>query len=141
MTKGLNPPTVSASPGTIHGRVRAARANGTLAPIVVIHSGDNGVIRNNDLHRLVDELSDRTLVVLVTIKLPMTLQQMNNEVILDAARGHRNVVIADWAAASGGHPEWFASDSIHLRTDGATAFAQLIARAIADYRGDGSAYA
>jgi hypothetical protein len=126
--------TVSASPGLIHDRVREAHADGSLAPIVIIHSGANGVIRDGDLAQLVTELDDRVLVVLVTIKLPRTLQQTNNEIIHAAAQGSHNTVVVDWAAASADHGNWFGPDSIHLTRSGAAAFTDLIADAITTFR-------
>jgi lysophospholipase L1-like esterase len=39
-------------------------------------------------------------------------------------------VLADWYAASAGHPEWFGPDGYHLRPAGARALAALVAGAV-----------
>jgi lysophospholipase L1-like esterase len=40
---------------------------------------------------------------------------------------YKNSVLVDWHSAGGDHPEWFYDDGLHLRPDGATAYAQLVA--------------
>jgi hypothetical protein len=40
------------------------------------------------------------------------------------------VTILDWPAYSSGHGDWFAPDGLHLTTDGAQGFAQMIGEAV-----------
>jgi hypothetical protein len=41
-----------------------------------------------------------------------------------------NAVLVDWHAASIDHPDFFWGDGIHLRPEGAQAYAQLIAASL-----------
>ncbi|WP_027344359.1 acyltransferase family protein [Hamadaea tsunoensis] len=123
--------TVSASPDLIFSRVYEARSRGRLAHVVVVHAGDNGLLRPSDVDQLLATLADRTLVVLVTDKIPEAYGRRNNSVLTSVAARHPNAVIADWARASRGHDGWFAYDQTHLQPAGARAFAQLITDAIA----------
>ncbi len=52
-------------------------------------------------------------------------------VLVDGAKKYKNAVILDWHNIGGAHPEYFYDDAIHLRPDGATAYAELVAAAIA----------
>ena len=47
-----------------------------------------------------------------------------------AARRYRNAVLVDWRGASSGLSKTFAKDGIHLISDGARAYARVIAAAV-----------
>jgi hypothetical protein len=53
-----------------------------------------------------------------------------NQVLEDAALRHPELTILHWNALSAGHPEWFQTDGLHLRYEGAMAMASLIHGAI-----------
>lgn len=99
--------------------------NGYLSGPVVVHLGTNGLFSDSDLDDLIAAAGDRK-VVLVNAKVARPWQDLANERISAAAGRHDNVVLADWYTLSSSHPEWFATDGVHLRPDGAAAFAQLI---------------
>ena len=58
--------------------------------------------------------------------MPRSWRDPNNKVIEDVVPDYPNAVLADWHAASIDHPEYFASDGIHLTPSGARAYASLI---------------
>jgi lysophospholipase L1-like esterase len=67
-------------------------------------------------------------VVFITVRVGRSWEAGNNEVIRSMpARWGENVRVADWHAASTGHSEFFVSDGIHLRPEGAQVFANIIA--------------
>jgi hypothetical protein len=101
-----------------------------LGAKVVIHVGDNGLFLRSTLDTALNELSDRTRVVLVTVRVPRRWQDPVNSLLHSVAAAHKNVVIADWYAASAGHPEYFVRDGVHLTSAGIAAFAGLIAHAL-----------
>jgi len=106
--------------------VRADHDAGRQQRTVVIHTGNNGLIRAGDLAATLSDLGDRARVVLVTDRVPMDWQQPNNATIERVARGYRNVVVLDWLAASNGRRDWFYPDGLHLRPDGAGHYAALV---------------
>jgi len=61
--------------------------------------------------------------------MPRTWRKPNNEVIASVVPDYPNAVLADWYAASQDHPEYFASDGVHLTTKGARAYSKLIKQA------------
>ena len=104
---------------------------GELPPRVVIALGTNGGMSQADLFSAMRMLSGEKRIVLVTVREPRSWQDSTNAT-LKSARRFRNVRIADWYAASAGHPEWFAPDGIHLGPEGAEALAHVIANALAE---------
>jgi hypothetical protein len=99
---------------------------------VVIHLGTNGTVDGADLDAMLGALQGGEQVVLVTVQLNGTRSweaQANGEITAAAGRWP-NVRLADWKAASDGHPEWFAGDGIHLAGGGAQAYADVIAGAL-----------
>lgn len=99
--------------------------NGYLSGPVVVHLGTNGIFSDADLDRLVAAAGDRRMVI-VNAKVARPWEGLANQRIAAVGARHPNVVVADWHALSSAHPEWFASDGVHLRPDGAAAFAGLI---------------
>jgi hypothetical protein len=125
--------TVGVQSGVVFGKVRAGRAG--LGPIVVIHTGNNGVVSAGDLDRLLSQLSGERLVVIVNDHLPRAWQGPNNAVFAAVVPKHANAVLVDWYAAADGHPGWFTPDRVHLQPAGAAAYAALIAGQITDRLG------
>ncbi len=97
--------------------------------MIAIHTGNNGVIRPDDLRSTLRLLADRQRVVLLTDRVPMDWQAPNNATIKGVARDFGNVVVLDWYARSDGDRSWFYGDGLHLRPAGATNYAKLIAQA------------
>lgn len=98
-----------------------------LAPVVVIHTGDNGIISPRDLTDALESLRDRTRVIVVTDRVPRDWQAPNNHTLADVVPKFRNAVLVDWYRRSAKHREWFYNDGLHLRPAGAKVYADLIA--------------
>jgi peptidoglycan/LPS O-acetylase OafA/YrhL len=111
--------------------IAARRAQGLLPTTVVVALGDNGWITPQQMDQLVQALGPRTSLLLVNLKEPRSWEGHDNAVLADAARRYPNVSIIDWHAASETHPDYFWDDGIHLRPLGATAYAHLLASALA----------
>jgi hypothetical protein len=74
-------------------------------------------------------LADVSRVVFVTVQLSGTRPwegQANGEIRAIAGR-YPNVAVADWKAASDGHPDYTRSDGIHMSPAGAGVYAATIA--------------
>jgi peptidoglycan/LPS O-acetylase OafA/YrhL len=104
----------------------ARRVAGSVAANVIIHTGDNGVISPDDLRRTLASLNDRRMVVLLTPRVPREWQAPNIDTIKKIAAEFPNARVLDWFAASDSHPGWFYADGLHLRPEGAAAYAELI---------------
>jgi lysophospholipase L1-like esterase len=112
--------------------ITAQHAAAALAPIVVIHTGTNGIIDPAQLTRTLTLLRDRHRVILLTDKVPRDWEAPNNHTLRAAARRFGNVTLLDWHSISTAHPGWFWNDGIHLNPTGAAAYAQLILGAMHD---------
>ena len=110
--------------------INEIKAFNAMRPFVIIDLGTNGPPDPSDLTKVLDELSGAHRIVFVTTREPRSWQDLSNQRIRAAAAGHPNVVIADWHAASGGHPDYFVSDGVHLTERGGQAYVEVLAAAI-----------
>ena len=117
---------VSRFPGAFIGRLKKYVAKGLLAPVVVLHPGTNGVLPESMMREMLEILVATPRVVVVNDNMPRTWRLPNNEVITTVVPDYPNAVLADWYSASKDHPEYFASDGVHLTPKGAHAYSQLI---------------
>ena len=92
--------------------------------------GTNGLIDPGDFDRMMALLADRQKVVLINAKVPRPWeQQVNDTLAAGAAKYKKNTVLLDWHGYGGAHPEFFYDDGIHLKPEGADAYARYVAQA------------
>ena len=107
------------------------RAYGYDLDIVVFSSGDNGVATEEDVLNLISATGGRR-TFLVTTRVPLPLQDMNNALFWDIASRYDNVEVIDWYSMSAGHDEYFWDDGTHLRPEGAEAYVAMLRDAICE---------
>lgn len=109
----------------------AVAAHAPYPAAVVIHLGNNGTVDRGDVDAVLTELARVPRVVLVTVQLRGTRSWEGpaNGEIRAAADRFPNVAVADWKAASDGHPEYTRDDGIHLAPAGGGPYAATIAAA------------
>jgi hypothetical protein len=117
---------VSRQPEEIAERIRARRDERRLGPDVVIHMGTNGIVQEEDLKPILEELRDRNRVVVVNVRVPRVWMKPTNEMIASLVGQYPNVRLADWNAVSKGKKGYFAPDGVHLTKTGADVFGNLI---------------
>ena len=105
-------------------------ADGHGSNVVVFALGNNGVAREGQVRELIDACGPDATVYLVTTRVPMALQDINNQLFRDVAAEYDNVEIIDWYAQSEGHDEYFWDDGTHLRPEGAEAYVMMLRKAI-----------
>jgi peptidoglycan/LPS O-acetylase OafA/YrhL len=103
---------------------------GELGQKVVVHIGNNGNFSSKQFDEVMTVLGSERRVVFVNAKVPREWEGTNNTTIAEGVERYANAVLADWHEASIDHPEYFWDDGIHLRPDGARAYALLIASAL-----------
>lgn len=108
------------------GVVADARAGRIHADVVVIHTGDNGLVPEEELRAALDALAGVPQVVLVTPKVPRGWEARAVATIRAVEPDYRNVQLADWHEYAAGHPEWFADDGVHLIEAGREAYVRLL---------------
>ena len=97
-----------------------------LRALVVIDTGNNGIIDPAQLDRTLALLHDRSKVVLVNDRVARNWQDLNNQTLAKAAARGGNVVLLDWHQLSEPHPEWLAGDGLHLTPAGVAAYVGLV---------------
>jgi len=107
--------------------LRAYRDAGRLGEVVVVHMGNNGTFSASQFDQMMEVLADVRRVVFVNLKVPRSWEGSNNTVLAEGMTRYSNAVLVDWHAASVDRPDFFWSDGIHLRPEGAQYYAQLIA--------------
>lgn len=94
---------------------------------VIFNIGVNGTMQPDHLTKIFSALRDIRRIVVITPSVPRPWEAGNLELIREwAARHPKKVVVADWHAASQGHPEYFVSDGVHLTPEGVTALVHCI---------------
>jgi peptidoglycan/LPS O-acetylase OafA/YrhL len=107
--------------------IQTLRDEGQLGDEVVVQLGTNGSINPDDFDRMMGALKGVKKVIIVNAKVPRVWEDQVNEVLADGVKRYKNAVLVDWHAYASDHPEFFWDDEIHLRPEGAQAYAQLIA--------------
>jgi peptidoglycan/LPS O-acetylase OafA/YrhL len=110
--------------------LRYWRDTGYLGNTVVVHLGNNGVFTDQQFDELADILSGVPTVVVVTTRNQYTWQDEVNDVIRRGVERHPGVRLLDWHAATAPHADWLWDDGMHLRPEGAAAYAALVAESL-----------
>jgi hypothetical protein len=105
---------------------------GQLGSVVIVHLGNNGPFTTRQIDEIMGMLVDVRQVILVNCKVPRQWEGPNNARLAEKARQYPNVLLVDWYAASHARPELFYSDGVHLRPEGTTEYAALIAAIFAE---------
>jgi peptidoglycan/LPS O-acetylase OafA/YrhL len=117
---------VSRQPDEIAERIRTRRDEKRLGPDVVIHMGTNGIVQEEDLKPILEELRDRNRVVVVNVRVPRVWMKPTNKMIESLVTQYPNVRLADWNSVSKGKKKYFAPDGVHLTKTGAKVFGTLV---------------
>jgi hypothetical protein len=117
---------VSRQPVEIANRVRERIRVQRIGDVLVFQTGTNGPPDAEGLDDFLSSLHDLDAVVLMTVRSEVPWMDQSNAIIERAAGGHPNVVVADWARASVGHPQYLYKDGTHLTPSGQRAYVQLI---------------
>ena len=108
-------------------KIQQYKDSGELGDEVVVQLGTNGTINPDDFQRMMQILKNTKRVVIINAKVPRPWEEEVNQVLGDGVKQYKNSVLVDWHDAAGDHPEWFYDDGLHLRPDGADAYARLVA--------------
>ena len=130
LTRNLSPVVVDAEAGRQgtagFQRIRALRSEDRLADAVLMHLGTNGYLYESGLHEILQELSDRRLVVVMNVHAPRRWIEGNNRMLQRVIPRYPNARLVDWHAVAVAHPEYFGSDGVHLTGRGMHAYVNLV---------------
>ena len=98
--------------------------------VVICALGTNGLIRDpQQVQDVIDAVGGKP-IYFVTVRVPLELQDRNNQTIRDVCAQNDNAGVIDWNGASEGHSEYLVDDGTHLTQAGIDAYAALIRQAI-----------
>lgn len=106
------------------------QAQGKLGDQIILELGTNGPFKKQQLRSLLESLSDKEQVLLVTTRVPKDWQEAVNANIQSVADEFSNVDVVDWYAASKDKADYFYQDGVHLKPDGSRYFASLLVEAL-----------
>jgi peptidoglycan/LPS O-acetylase OafA/YrhL len=107
--------------------LRSLRDTGQLGSVVVVQLGTNGTVDPAAFDDMMQICAGARRVVIVNAKVPRPWEDQVNGTFSDGVKRYKNAVLLDWHTIGGAHPEYFWDDAIHLRPEGAAAYAELIA--------------
>lgn len=98
--------------------------------VVICALGTNGLIRDPQQVQDVINAVGGKPIYFVTVRVPLELQDRNNQTIRDVCAQNDNAGVIDWNGASEGHSEYLVDDGTHLTQAGIDTCATLIRQAI-----------
>lgn len=98
--------------------------------VVICALGTNGLIRDPQQVQDVINAVGGQPIYFVTVRVPLELQDRNNQTIRDVCTQNDNAGVIDWNGASEGHSEYLVDDGTHLTQAGIDTYATLIRQAI-----------
>ena len=111
--------------------IKQLEGSGQLGEYVIIQLGTNGPFVKTDLLNLLKSLENKK-VYLVNCRVPRNWETTVNQTLEEVVNSMSNTVLVDWYTASAGHPEFFASDGVHLTRAGGETYANLIVDILAE---------
>jgi peptidoglycan/LPS O-acetylase OafA/YrhL len=111
--------------------LRERAASGELGDVVIVHMGNNGTFTATQFDTMMDVLASVPRVVFINDKVPRPWEGPNDAVIAEGVQRYPNTMLVDWRGASSQRSDYFWEDGMHLRAEGAAAYAALIASQIA----------
>lgn len=107
------------------------KADHHLQKIVVVNLGTNGAMTTQTVQQILDAIGPDHQIYWVNAHIPTKdWQAAVNKQILQVAKQRKDVYLVDWYGLSKQHPEWFASDGVHMNDKGNAQFTRLIVTTI-----------
>ena len=93
---------------------------------VVLNLGNNNRLVEADVISLMEIVKNQPKIIVVNTAVPRSWKEANNQLIADVVNRYPNTTIVDWSAISANHPEFFATDGVHLNPPGVNAYVSAI---------------
>ena len=93
---------------------------------VVLNLGNNNRLIESDVISLMEIVKNQPRIVVVNTAVPRSWKDLNNELIRKVVSQYPNATIIDWDQISTNHPEYFATDGVHLNPPGVNAYVSAI---------------
>lgn len=107
--------------------LRARAAAGVTEDVLIFHLGNNGPLTRGQIDDVMAAAPGVAHVIFVTLAVPRAWETSNNAILADGVARYSNAQLADWHAIGAGRLDLLWSDGVHLRPQGAYAYAALLA--------------
>lgn len=107
----------------------SAKGPSVTSDVVLIHTGNNGVVDVDSLVRAIKKIPERCTVVLALPRVPRPWQDAVLQQLRSVAQQLPRVRIADWYSLANPHEDWFV-DGVHPSGAGVREYAELIQRTV-----------
>lgn len=105
-------------------------ADGSLARTVFLHIGNNGTFTSGQFDQIMQIAGPDRRVFFMNVHVPRSWQNSNNAVIAEGTANYENAFLIDWQGTVSGHNELFASDGVHIGSQGASIYTGLVMQAL-----------
>lgn len=113
--------------------IRQLKESGQLRSTVFVGLGTNGPAADGEIDELLTILgSDRTVILVVPYGERDWMGQARAEII-EAAKEHDNVYVADWCGRAQENPSLLYDDGVHPQAEGAALYVQALPDALEQY--------
>jgi peptidoglycan/LPS O-acetylase OafA/YrhL len=93
---------------------------------VVLNLGNNNRLVEADVIALMEIVKNQPKIIVVNTAVPRSWKESNNQLITKVVSQYPNTTIVDWSKISENHPEYFATDGVHLNPPGVNAYVSAI---------------
>ena len=93
---------------------------------VILNLGNNNRLVEKDVVELLEIVKNQPQIIIVNTAVPRSWRDENNAIIAKVASRYPNAKLVDWNLLSANHPEYFASDGVHLNPPGVNAYVSAI---------------
>ncbi|MFM8523690.1 MAG: hypothetical protein ACKOBE_04960 [Actinomycetota bacterium] len=93
---------------------------------VILNLGNNNRLVEKEVVELLEIVKNQPQIVIVNTAVPRSWRDENNAIIARVASRYPNARLVDWNLLSANHPEYFASDGVHLNPPGVNAYVSAI---------------
>ncbi|GGA44202.1 acyltransferase [Paenibacillus physcomitrellae] len=105
---------------------------GQLRETVILELGTNGAFSNKQMQKVLALLKDANRILLVNTRVPRPWEATVNQALDKISSTDTRIQIIDWYQASDGQTSYFEQDGVHLKPEGAAAYALLLNHALSD---------
>jgi peptidoglycan/LPS O-acetylase OafA/YrhL len=96
---------------------------------VIIQLGTNGYFTNHQMDTLLSAFS-QAHIYLVNTRVPRSWEGKVNQALYKKSQEYKNITLVDWHSEAIDHPEYFATDGVHLLPKGIATLTDLINQSI-----------
>ncbi len=93
---------------------------------VVLNLGNNNRLVESDVIALMEIVRNQPKIIVVNTAVPRGWKDENNQIISSVVARYPNTILVDWDRISANHPEYFATDGVHLNPPGVNAYVAAI---------------